>query len=74
MKSRASVTAAESSSDPRQPNRFEKKKNIIFRENSPAKIAAGLGVGDATLSRCYGQPLWVKPRAPFRQMSFRVEV
>jgi hypothetical protein len=41
MKSRASVTAAESSSDPRQPNRFEKKKNMIFHENSPAKIAAG---------------------------------
>ena len=34
-KSRAMVTAADSSSDPKQPNRFEKKKNI--RPNQPAR-------------------------------------
>jgi hypothetical protein len=29
MKSSATVTAAEISNDPRQPNRFEKKKNML---------------------------------------------
>jgi hypothetical protein len=29
MKSSATVIAAEISNDPRQPNRFEKKKNIL---------------------------------------------
>jgi hypothetical protein len=29
MKSRATVIAVEISNDPRQPNRFEKKKNIL---------------------------------------------
>jgi hypothetical protein len=29
MKSSANVTAAEISNDPRQPNRFEKKKNMV---------------------------------------------
>jgi hypothetical protein len=31
MKSRATVTTADSSSDPRQPRRFEKKKNMFCR-------------------------------------------
>jgi hypothetical protein len=30
MTSSPTVTAAERSSDPRQPSRFEKKKNMIF--------------------------------------------
>jgi hypothetical protein len=29
MKSSATVTAAEISNDPMQPNRFEKKKNMV---------------------------------------------
>ena len=31
MKSNATVTAPDSSNDPRQPNRFEKKKNMSYR-------------------------------------------
>jgi hypothetical protein len=30
MKSSTTVTAAERNSDPRQPSRFEKKKNMVF--------------------------------------------
>jgi hypothetical protein len=36
MKSRATVIKAESMSDPRQPNRFEKKKNIPRHASLPS--------------------------------------
>jgi hypothetical protein len=42
-KSSAIVTHADSSSDPRQPNRFEKKKNIL--QYQPLTVALPSGPG-----------------------------
>ena len=41
MKSRATVIKAESKSDPRQPNRLEKKKNTPRYASLPSTIYPG---------------------------------
>jgi hypothetical protein len=38
MKSSATVTAADTNNDPRQPNRFEKKKNIFYSRRTASQV------------------------------------
>jgi hypothetical protein len=38
MKSSATVTAADTNNDPRQPNRFEKKKNIFYSRRTASHV------------------------------------
>jgi hypothetical protein len=38
MKSSATVTAADTNNDPRQPNRFEKKKTIFYSRRTASHV------------------------------------